>query len=203
MTLEVTFRPLPVWPHPPTKFPAWSPFRASYSNTLEILERELNMLDGRNVVIGIGLRERDIRVDGLPRADARATTHHGVELSFDSTYGRLVYATDAFETGMGEVGWQANLRAIALGLEALRKVDRYGISRRGEQYAGYRALPGLAMGGMTEQTARTIIREWAGKTEGDDRSLYRAALKRAHPDVGGTAEIFAAVREAGRILSVA
>jgi hypothetical protein len=46
---------------------------------------------------------------------------------------RLVYATDACDF------WQHNVRSIALGLAALRAVDRYGISRRGEQYAGYRA----------------------------------------------------------------
>lgn len=49
---------------------------------------------------------------------------------------RLVYATDACQD------WRHNVRSIALGLEALRAVDRYGISRRGEQYAGFRgALP--------------------------------------------------------------
>lgn len=46
---------------------------------------------------------------------------------------RLVYATDCCDF------WQHNVRSIALGLEALRAVDRYGISRRGEQYAGFRA----------------------------------------------------------------
>lgn len=40
----------------------------------------------------------------------------------------------------GEVDWQINLRAIALGLEALRKLDRYGITSRGEQYTGWRAI---------------------------------------------------------------
>ena len=38
-----------------------------------------------------------------------------------------------------------NLRSIALGLKALRAVDRYGVSRRGEQYAGFRAA--LTAGG--------------------------------------------------------
>lgn len=45
---------------------------------------------------------------------------------------RLIYATDVCDY------WQHNVRSIALGLEALRAVDRYGISRRGEQYAGFR-----------------------------------------------------------------
>lgn len=44
---------------------------------------------------------------------------------------RLVYATDVCER------WQHNVRSIALGLQALRAVDRYGISRRGQQYAGF------------------------------------------------------------------
>lgn len=49
---------------------------------------------------------------------------------------RLVYATDTC------VLWQHNVRSIALGLEALRAVDRYGITKRGEQYAGFTgALP--------------------------------------------------------------
>lgn len=46
---------------------------------------------------------------------------------------RLVYATDT--CGF----WQHNVRSIGLGLEALRAVDRYGISKRGQQYAGFRA----------------------------------------------------------------
>jgi len=57
---------------------------------------------------------------------------------------------DVFDTGEMRDGhrllrnvcdedWRHNVRSIALGLEALRAVDRYGISRRGEQYAGFRA----------------------------------------------------------------
>ena len=36
--------------------------------------------------------------------------------------------------------WQANLRAIALSLEALRAEDRYGVTRRAEQYKGWAKL---------------------------------------------------------------
>jgi hypothetical protein len=46
---------------------------------------------------------------------------------------RLVFATDAYED------WQHNVRAIALTLEALRAVDRYGTTG-GRQYAGFRQL---------------------------------------------------------------
>ena len=53
-------------------------------------------------------------------------------VAFESKHGPLKYATDVFDH------WHANLRAIALGLEALRKVERYGITQRGEQYTGFR-----------------------------------------------------------------
>lgn len=42
--------------------------------------------------------------------------------------GHLSYPCDTFTT------LQDNLRVIALALEALRMVDRYGVTRRGEQY---------------------------------------------------------------------
>ena len=39
--------------------------------------------------------------------------------------------------------WQANVRGIALALEALRAVDRYGVTQQAEQYRGWTALPDL------------------------------------------------------------
>jgi hypothetical protein len=61
-----------------------------------------------------------------------------------------------------------NLRAIALGLEALRKVERYGIAERGQQYAGFAQIgAGTAMGQsldhvMTADEAARIVAEGAG-----------------------------------------
>lgn len=37
--------------------------------------------------------------------------------------------------------WQANVRAIALGMEALRKVERYAITEADQQYSGFMQLP--------------------------------------------------------------
>ena len=42
-------------------------FRASYSDTLEVLDRELSKLGAHSVVIELALDEGDIRLDGLPR----------------------------------------------------------------------------------------------------------------------------------------
>jgi hypothetical protein len=91
------------------------------------------MLGARNTVLQVAMTESDFRNDGYPRANAKAT-HPGVILSFDTRHGSLSFPCDRFTT------WQDNLRAIALAMEALRKVDRYGVTRNGEQYTGWRAI---------------------------------------------------------------
>lgn len=180
--IDVRFRPIALWPHDSTPEHArrsrWT-FRASWSDTLEMLDRELRLLDARDIVIGCGLREQDIRLDGWPRSGARDPAHPGVELSFDTPHGRLVYATDVCER------WEHNVRAIGLGLEALRAVDRHGITRRGQQYAGFKALP--AGDGPSAARGRVIIEREGG---------IRQALMATHPDHGGDPAEFADVQAA-------
>lgn len=131
---EITFRLIDQWPEDTRLEGKWSRFQASYQDTLELLDRELRHLNAKHVVIQLAIRDDQIRLDGLPRSGA-TPEHPGVILAFDSAYGPLKYASGAFR------GWKDNLRAIALGLESLRRVDRYGITKRGEQYTGWRALP--------------------------------------------------------------
>jgi len=189
--LALTVRPLTAWPGIPTRNRQRSPFRAGWRTTTADLARELRALDARHIVLGLALRDADLRIDGYPRAHARAE-HPGITLAFDSRYGPLRYATDAFTT------WQDNLRAVALGLEALRKVDRYGVSHDGEQYRGYRELEPAR---LTQEEARTILRHVIGDADGlDDRTLRSKALKAAHPDLGGDPVTFEKVRVAVRVL---
>src|SRR5947209_8368251 len=82
--MRVTFRSLERWPRPPNKYRRNSPFQAGYADTLTKLEKELGLLGGKNVVIQLALSPRDIRQDGMPRADARKPEHPGVIISFDS-----------------------------------------------------------------------------------------------------------------------
>lgn len=178
--MNVTFRPLPIWPYPETRNrrSAWT-FKVGWQNTLDLLERELRHLRGDSVVIGAGFREQDLRLDGLPRSNAWEPPHPGIELSFDSKHGRLVYATDTCQR------WEHNVRSIALGLEALRAVDRYGITRKGEQYAGWKQL--ASGDGPSAARGHVLIREHGGE---------RQALMATHPDHGGDPREFADVQAA-------
>lgn len=166
--MNITFRPLPVWPHRPTDPRQYGRFETSYPRTLGLLEREVRFLGGEDITMGVGLREADIRLDGQPRANARAFGHPGVEISFNSTeHGRLSYATDQY------LDWQDNVRAIALSLEALRAVERWGVSK-GRQYAGFQLL--TAGPGLKEQ-GRQLVERWGSIKE---------ALRHTHPDTGDT-----------------
>jgi hypothetical protein len=176
-------RPLSLWPHPETRSRRQSNFSAPWSSTTELLEREVRHLGARRAVLQMAIGESDLRIDGGIRASARPT-HPGVAVSFESRHGSLEYATDVF------TDWQDNVRAVALGLEALRRVDRYGIGRRGEQYAGWKQLEA---GGASSSRGRDLIREHGG---------VRAALMATHPDHGGDPQDFAdvqAAREEGAI----
>lgn len=187
--MRYTFRPLR-WSEASTPWDErrsrWT-FKASWQSTIDLLARELDYLDARNVVIEADFREQDLRLDGLPRSNARQPQHPGVRIAFESKHGPLVYATDSCER------WEHNVRSIALGLESLRAVDRYGVTKRGEQYTGWKAIGGSA-GVSTVEEARDLIDGYGGE---------RQAVKATHPDHGGDAVAFGQVQAAREILRTA
>lgn len=185
--LGVRFRPIERWPDPPNPDRRYSPFRASFGATMKVLARELEMLHAERIVLQIAVSEGDLRIDGMPRANVKAA-HPGVILAFDSKWGPLQYATDEFQT------WQDNLRAIALAMEALRKVDRYGVSKRGEQYKGWKAIPAStdpADAIQTREQARAVL---------DAYGSVKDAIRSTHPDTGGDETEFRKVQRARELL---
>ncbi|MCX5066603.1 J domain-containing protein [Micromonospora lupini] len=204
-------RPLGVWDRPVTVNRAASHrFKANWSETLDLLTREVDLLGAALVVVQIDVTDGEIRRDGMLRANARVG-FPGVKVSFDSRYGPLTYATDAYEQqyGFALPGWQANVRAIALGLEALRAVDRYGVTRSGEQYRGWTAI--AATSGefdMTREQAATLLAAETSWTAGDlladpDKvaAAFRIAARKHHPDVGGDTELFRRLAAARDLLA--
>lgn len=180
--MQITFKPLTTWPGVPTRYREPSRFDSKYSSTLDLLERELNQLSAKNVVIQLDCSPREIRQDGLPRADARMNGP-GVILSFETKGKPVSFPCDTFSD------WQDNLRGIALSLEALRKMDRYGVTKNGEQYKGWAALP--APDGERSPFASTnMARHWiydvANMPFGTDfQAAVRYAKAACHPDRHG------------------
>jgi hypothetical protein len=178
--IDVRFASLLTWPRPSTpsyKRGSRASFRAGWTDTLNLLESEHDKLKATDIVIECGLQPGDIRNDGWPRSNARAPSHPGVVLSFASKHGPLRYLTDRYEF------WQHNVRAIALGLQALRTVDRYAITTDGEQYRGWAALPQRASNGRI--TGEDLIRQRATALGVEPKAAWRTLVKAMHPDIGG------------------
>jgi hypothetical protein len=209
-------RPLGPWLGPVTGDRKSSgAFKAHWDQTLALLDDEVEALgcDGP-VVIQIDVLAVDLRADGMLRTRARVGNFPGVIVSFKSRHGPLRYATDAYEQRWsGNLpGWQANVRAIALSLEALRAVDRYGVSKRGEQYTGWSALPAARAQGAQWFTEPAEAESWMlgsaaelGVVNEPGVSLpdlYRRLAKQMHPDVRGDSELWERLDAAATLLEL-
>lgn len=200
--MRYEIRPLGHWGRPVTSPRASSGrFRADWKSTLDLLGREVEALDGGLVVLQVDVEEAELRLDGMLRAKAKVG-FPGVRVSFESRHGPLTYATDAYERlyNQDPPGWQANIRAIALALQALRAVDRYGVTSSGEQYRGWTAIAARSTEDtMTREQAAALLAGAPGSpcTTADllnNRdavvATFRWLAKRHHPDVGGDPELF-------------
>jgi hypothetical protein len=190
-----------------------SPFGKTWTEVQELLERELRFLKYRtgSVVLQTAHSPYDVRKDGRLRSDVRRPEHPGVVLKFevyDSEQKRYVpmsFECDRFTE------WKANVRAIADAMEALRKVDRYGVSGGGKQnahYEGYKALP-AANGFTDDDFADGMLAGFIAhysefapfeilKSQDVLTKAYKQAARKLHPDnrETGSAEHFLRLKNA-------
>lgn len=195
------WEPLTEWPDTDTH-PRKTPlFKAKYDDTLKVLRAELEAIDVTGtVVIQVVTRNghADLRRDGQLAMRANVT-HPGVRVSFTSKFGPTTIATDQFAESYYNrpPDWQANLRAIALGLGHLRTIDRYGIASNGEQYRGWQQLASTGSSGMSKDVALAVLAEESGEAMADIRgaagdvldAIVRKAKRNAHPDVNKTDQL--------------
>ncbi len=217
--MRYTVRPISdrTWLRPNSKREA-SRFDSKWTSTMDLLGREIDFLGGRDVVLEVDVEDRYIRLDGMLRADARASSP-AVVVAFESKHGPMLYRCDRFVSRWYEQGpdWQQNVRAIALTLEALRAVDRYGATETGQQYAGFKALPaGRAMPAshMTADEAWSILGSFSDVPIATARRdaaadpavlllIHKKARAFAHPDRhGGDRQLWDQVEQAATVLGV-
>ena len=201
-------------------------FESSWAQTCALLQMEADHLTGRtrsDVFVEVDLPASAIRLDGGGiRSNAKAPDTPVVAVAIPGTrHGdlRLVSARYGNRYHPAKY-WQHNVRAVALTLQALRAVDRWGATT-GEQYRGFAALGAggpIAMGtGMTRAEATALLRDATcdGTSDsyyriiGDGETanaalalaMFRAAAKIHHPDAGGDPETFRRLVEARDLLT--
>lgn len=209
--IDLVYRPIADdWPGELTEPHARRPsqFTGDWTSTLEVLEREVRHLTGSRhyqrpeVVLQLAVPEHAVRQDGQLRSGAKDPIHPGVIVNVAGTSGPLRFACDRFDSswkGRRGEAWRHNLRAVAFGLEALRKVERYGLGTGTEQYVGFQAL---GSGTPMPAAAPTLTFDRAVSELGlatgelgasdalrggilDPHEAWKLAAKLFHPDVAG------------------
>jgi hypothetical protein len=198
---DVRFTSLPTWTRKPAAEGRAAAFKTPYTQTLENLEREIRKLDGRDVRIEAGFLPHQIRVDGWPRGGAEPA-HAGVVLYFTTGKDEALCFPCATYSKMHH-----NVHAIALTLECLRSVDRYGVTLAHEQYRGFLALPAPADTGLTVEMAAFVFASFAAVPKDDVlgntaafKGAYRQTAARLHPDRGGSMKDWQEFQDAAVIL---
>ncbi len=198
---NIIYRPLKLFPVRETMYRGRSKFKTVFARTLRELAYEIGKLGAEAGVLEIDVPAEHFKRDGMPYLNAVYGPR--VVLSCDSDYGPLRYPCDTYDN------WKDNVRAIALSLQNLRAVDRYGVTRRGEQYTGWKALPSSTAPTMTTEYAAGVLSALSPYTDDmiiaekkSAREAVRAARSKTHPDrQNGSRADWDAVDAAASILS--
>ncbi|HEY3347151.1 MAG TPA: J domain-containing protein [Nitrospirota bacterium] len=160
-------------------------FNQSFAANRDGLMEELRRLEAKNIVLSTNI---PLRRDGLPKADSREPQDPGVAVYFEYKGTARVFACDKYLYA------RENIRAIALTIDALRGIERWGASDMMERaFQGFLALP------------EPVKRDWRQvlgfepTTTPQLRYLetrYKVLAKEHHPDRGGDPEKFREITEA-------
>lgn len=153
---------------------------------IQALQRELNLLTAREVVVSTNLR---LRNDGYPLSNQREPEDRGAAVWFTLNKKPRVLACDKWST-VGE-----NLYAIAMHINALRGQDRWGVGTLDQAFTGYAAL--VAETGL-HWTSVLGLPLNAARDEIQQKYLRLVRERNAHPDVGGSQEEFEKLTNARR-----
>jgi hypothetical protein len=224
--IDARFVPITQWPGEKSKTHQNARFRVSYIRTLDLLEAELKHLRAREITVQCFYTHEQMRNDGWPKANQKPS-YPGVILSFKAPNGPVFYRDGKPMVSIVPLSFpcdtywhlEHNLHAIALSLEALRAVDRYGVTKRAEQYAGWKQIEAPSgYGFASKEEAAMFMATQAQPNDPSEHNeqadyilrdadwrneAYRRAVKRLHPDAGGDHELFVRLQQAKAMLEAA
>lgn len=115
-----------------------------------------------------------VTLKGLPSGKAAEPGDTGVAVYLTLDRKPLVFACDKWDRVAD------NIAAVAQHIDALRRIDRYGVGKIEQAFAGYLALPAS----VDDWREVLGVGEYATIEQVDAAFIEKA--KTAHPDVGGT-----------------
>jgi hypothetical protein len=147
------------------------------------LKDEIRRLGGEDLIISTDMRTRQ---DGEPIANARDPDDPGAAVYFELHGKKVCLACDKWR----EL-WE-NLYAIARTIEAMRAIDRWGVSDLLDRmFTGFIALTDDA-----GKSWASLLGVRGDATKAEITAAYRAKMKDVHPDAGGSDAAAAQINEA-------
>jgi hypothetical protein len=145
------------------------------------LSGELDRLGATHPILSTNV---ETRLDGLPRSGQSNPDDPGAAVYFRFKGQPRALACDRWDRVAD------NIAAIAQHIDALRRIDRYGVGTMEQAFAGYAALPPsaedwwLVLGVSQDATPEQI------------EAAFLARARVAHPDAGGNHHDMAKLSEA-------
>lgn len=162
--------------------------RITLPTARERLADQLQRLDAVSVVVSTNM---ELTRYGEPRADRKPPDDPGVAVYFELHGKDRVLACDRWDSVAG------NIAAIANHIDAIRRVDRYGVGTLDQAFAGYDALPPPGANNRPPWRKVLGLDERLAVSRADIEASYRAAAKQLHPDMpGGSHQAMAQLNEA-------
>lgn len=161
-------------------------FGASFARARDDIQRECRLLGGKDIILSTNI---PLRLDGLPYAGMAQPKDPGAAVYFHYKDQAVCFACDRWQKV------EDNLRAIALTIEALRGIARWGTGDMlAAAFRGFQALPAPS----ASRTWREVLGFPPDRTPpaGEIENNYKVLRSKHHPDRGGDAAQFIAVQRA-------
>lgn len=168
------------------KFTSGSSFdrRVTLAVAIDRLERQLSMMGARNPTMSSNVR---LGMRGQPLSNQPEPTDPGAAVYFAFKGKATVLACDRYDRVAD------NVAAIAAHVDALRRIERYGVGTIEQALAGYKALPA-----DTAADWRSVF--GFGKDQRVTVAMLDTAFKEQarlhHPDRGGTEDRMSQINRA-------
>jgi DnaJ-like protein len=151
------------------------------SDAIARLSGELSRLGAADEVLSTNVA---VRLDGLPRSGQPEPDDPGAAVYFKLGKHDRCLACDRWDRVAD------NIAAIAQHIDALRRIDRYGVGTMEQAFAGYAALP------PTAEDWWLVLEVPQNAHDVQIEEAYRRLIKVHHPDVGGTHDGMAKLNKA-------
>lgn len=146
------------------------------------LERQVDLLGGQGAVLSTNVQ---LRMDGRPKGNVGEPYDPGAALYFRFKGRATVMACDRYERVAD------NIAAIAAHIDALRRIDRYGVGNLEQALAGYKALPADSAADW-----RAVLGLKGRPSVADVESAFKKMARDRHPDIGGNQDGFVQIQRA-------